>query len=328
MPHIHVVSGSGAGARRLLAEVTAGLEAKGYGGVRRQEASDWGTLLAENSCRGLFEENSLVVVEEAEKLGPLPKKFVPMLEGSGASNYILLSCKSDNVSIIPREAAAKCSFSKNASPPPWARERDELIMGTVRSKGVGISKSAVMLMKELFEDMGELASESEKVASFCALLGRKEISPSAVGDYCLSDGSRSLLKFLDALCAAHGADSMEALSELVLHSELTPLLSALHNRFRLAMYFALYPAERTVFSRALGARDYAARQAETAAKRYGGERLKNFVTGLIRMTSNERSGQSAGWFDLEVLVIDLLSGAGVLKQDQKPGAAPSRRMSG
>ena len=165
-------------------------------------------------------------------------------------------------------------------------------------------------MKELFEDMGELASESEKVASFCSILRHREISASAVGDYCLSDGSRSLLKFLDALCAARGTDSMEALSELALHSDMTPLLSALHNRFRIAMYFALFPAERAVFSRALGARDYAARQAEAAAKKYGAGRLRDFVTGLIRMTSNERSGQSAGWYDLEVLVIGLLSGSG------------------
>ncbi|MDR1133249.1 MAG: hypothetical protein LBL05_03755 [Synergistaceae bacterium] len=312
MPHLHVVSGSGAAARRLLAEVTAGLEAKGYGDVRRQEASDWGTLLTENSCRGLFEDNSLIIVEEAEKLGPLPKKFAPMLEGPDASAYILLACKSENASIIPKELAGKCSFSKNASPPPWSRERDELILEAARNLGIGVSKPAVLLMKELFEDMGELASESEKVASFCSILGRKEISASAVGDYCLSDGSRSLLKLLDALCSARGADSMEALSELALRSELTPLLSALHNRFRVAMYFALYPKEAAVFSRALGTRDYAARHAETAAKKYGAARLRDFVTGLIRMTSNERSGQSAGWFDLEVLVIDLLSGAGGL----------------
>lgn len=307
MPHIHVVSGSGAGARRLLAEVTAGLEAKGYEDVRRQEASDWGTLLTENSCRGLFEDNSLIIVEEAEKLGTLPKKFAQMLESPDASTYILLACKSENITMIPKELADKCSFSKSASPPPWSRERDELILASARNRGIGISKSAVFLMKELFEDMGELASESEKVASFCSILRHKEISSSAVGDYCLSDGSRSLLKFLDSLCAARGADSIAALSELVLHSELAPLLSALHNRFRIAMYFALYPAERAVFSRALGARDYAARQAETAAKKYGAERLRDFVTGLIRMTSNERSGQSAGWFDLEVLVLDLLS---------------------
>jgi DNA polymerase-3 subunit delta len=310
MPHLHVVSGSGAAARRLLAEVTAGLEAKGYGDIRRQEASDWGTLLTENSCRGLFEDNSLVIVEEAEKLGALPEKFASMLEGPGALTYIVLACKSENASIVPKELAEKCSFSKNASPPPWSRERDELILKSARSQGVGISKSAVLLMKELFEDMGELASESEKVASFCSILRRNEISSSDVGDYCLSDGSRSLLKLLDSLCAARSADTIGALSELALRSELTPLLSALHNRFRIAMYFARFPAERAVFSRALGARDYAARQAETAAKKYGPERLKNFVTGLIRMTSNERSGQSAGWFDLEVLVIDLLSGAG------------------
>jgi DNA polymerase III delta subunit len=313
MPHLHVVSGSGAGARRLLSEVTAALEAKGYADVRRQEASDWGTLLTENSCRGLFEDNSLVVVEEAEKLGALPEKFAPMLEGPDALAYIVLACKSENASIIPKKLADRCSFSKSASPPPWSRERDELILASARSRGIGVSKAALTLLKELFDDMGELASESEKVASFCKILGRKEISPAAVGDYCLSDGSRSLLKFLDALCAARGADSLEALSELAVHSlrsELTPILSALHNRFRIAMYFALYPAERAVFSRALGARDYAARQAETAAKKYGAARLRDFVTGLVRITSNERSGQSAGWFDLEVLVIDLLSGTG------------------
>jgi DNA polymerase-3 subunit delta len=230
-----------------------------------------------------------------------------MLEGPDADTRILLVCKPDGQSIIPKEYAGRCTLSKTSSPPPWSKERDAIILGEAKKRGVGVSGAALAMMKELFEDIGELASEAGTVAGVCALRGAREISAEDVEELCLSDGNRNLLKLLDGLCAADYSGSLASLEELSARSELMPLLAALHNRFRLAMYLAVFQKEKAGVMNALGAKDYAARNAEAAARNYGAERLKNFVTGIIRITSNERTGQGASWRDLSLLVIDLLS---------------------
>jgi DNA polymerase-3 subunit delta len=176
-----------------------------------------------------------------------------------------------------------------------------------RAEGIGVSREAVAILKELFEDTGELASEARKVACACALGHRREISVADVEKLCLSDGNRNLLKLLDGLCAGRVQESLASLGEMGGRSELLPLLSALHNRFRLAMYFAMFPGERADFAKMLDARDYASRNAEAAARKYGAGKLGAFVNGLIRIASSERVGQGSSWRDLSLLVIGLLS---------------------
>ena len=307
MPHLHVISGSGAAVRRLLAEETAKLLRGGCDDINSVEPRDWCTLLSENSGRGLWSDKTAVIVEEAERLGPLPARLAPMLEGPCADNVILLVCKSDGPSIIPKELAGRCTVSKVTQPPPWSRERDEIIYAEAKKFGVSVSRQAVSMLKEMFEDIGELAAEAGMVARVCSLKGAREITPADVGETCLSDGSRNLLKLLDGLCAGNHAHCMASLEELSARSELQPLIAALHNRFRLAMYLAVFRDDRAGVIRAFGARDYAAKQAETAVRLYGAERLSEFVTGLIRITSNDRSGRGADWRDLSLLVLDLLS---------------------
>jgi DNA polymerase-3 subunit delta len=176
-----------------------------------------------------------------------------------------------------------------------------------RRQGIGIARGAVSILKELFEDVGELAAEAEKLACFCVFRKIREISEADVEEFCMSDGSRNMLRLLDGLCAGHSVESLTSLNDMSGRSELLPLLSALHNRFRLALYFAVFPGDKANFARALGAKDYAMRNADSAARKYGSEKLSVFVTGLIRITSNERIGQGAAWRDLSLLVIDLLS---------------------
>jgi DNA polymerase-3 subunit delta len=310
MPHLHVLSGSGASLRRLLADETAKLASAGYTGVRRQEGGDWGALLCENRGRDLFDELSVVVVEDGETLGTMPGRLAPMLEGSGASTHILLVCKTDGPRPVAREHEALCTISKVEAPPPWSKERDGIILSEARKHGVGATRNAVFLLKELFDDISELASEAEKVARVCVLRRRSEVSVSDVEDFCMSDGNRNLLKLLDGLCSGNRAESLASFEDMSARSELTPLLSALHNRFRMAMYFALFPGERSLYARALGAKDYAARMAGEAAAMYGSAKLLDFVTGLIRIAANERTGRGASWKDLGVLVIDLLAAPG------------------
>ncbi|MCL2684290.1 MAG: hypothetical protein FWE55_03505 [Synergistaceae bacterium] len=309
MPHLHIISGTGAAVRRLLGEEKAKLENDGYEDVGSTEAGDWVTLLSENSGRGLWSDKSAVIVEEAERLGPLPGRLAPMLEGPGADNVILLVCKPD-VSVVPKECAGCCTFSRVSSPPPWSKERDEIIYSEAKKFGVGISRRSVSMLKEMFEDIGELAAETGMIARVCSLRKTGEITAAHVEELCLSDGSRNMLKLLDGLCAGNCGDCMASLEDLSRRSEFQPLIAALHNRFRLAMYLAMFRGERAGVVRALGARDYAVRNAETAAKTYGAERLKKFVTGLVRITASDRAGRGADWRDLSLLVIELLSGAG------------------
>ena len=134
------------------------------------------------------------------------------------------------------------------------------------------------------------------------------ITAADVETLCLSDGSRSLLKLLDGLCSGKYADCLVSL-EYLREGELLPLVSALYNRFRLAFYIAAFPSEKGLFLKSLAARDYAARLADGAAQLYGKAKIKNFLLGLMRINANEKSGMGASWYDLDVLVSELLSGA-------------------
>ena len=314
MPHLHLLIAAGTAQRRLVASELEKLTKKGYTLSSRQDGGEWGRLLTENSGGGLFSEKSVVVVEEAEKLGPLPEQLVPLLEAGDSSVIILAVCKSETPALVPKTHLGSCTVTKASEPSPWSRERDDIVNGAAKKHGVTVARDALMLLKELFEDCGELEGETEKLALFC--LHRKKTDPRAasgitaadVESLCLSDGSRSLLKLLDGLCSGKYAECLVSL-EYLKEGELLPLVSALYNRFRLAFYAAAFPVERELFSKALGARDYAMRMADGAARLYGKVRLMNFLVGLMRINANEKSGMGASWHDLDILVTDLLSGA-------------------
>jgi DNA polymerase III delta subunit len=308
MPHLHLVTGSGTAQRRLLAKELAALAKKGYELGAKMEGGEWRSLLTEHRGPGLFEERSVVVVEDAEKLGLMPENLAPLLESPDASVVIILAAKSETPAIVPKELLEKCSRSKAEEPSPWSKDRDAIVADAAKKHGVSIGRDSVWLIKEMFEDAGELASEADKVALCCALSGRRAVSREDVETFCLSGGSKSLLKLLDGICAGQAAQSLAALNVLMTNGELLPTASALHNRMRLALYSAAFPNERARFAKALGAKDYASRQADQAASLYGRAKLLDFVTGLISINSNEKSGAGASWRDLNVLVINLLSG--------------------
>jgi DNA polymerase-3 subunit delta len=310
MPHLHLITGTGTAQRRLLASALDALASKGYEAVSRREGGDWRALLTENRGGGLFDDKSVILVDEAEKLGLMPENLAPLLEGEDAAVVILLACKSETPAIIPKELALKCSRSKAEEPSPWSKDRDDIVRAAAQKHGVSVSRDSIALIKELFEDAGELASEAEKLALYRSISGRREISRQDVETYCLSDGGKSTLKLLDGICAGRTAQTLASLGVLMTNAELLPTLSALHNRVRLAFYFAAFPREREMIAKALGARDYASRQATQAASLYGKAELLEFIVGLIRINANEKSGMGASWRDLNILVINLMSGVG------------------
>ncbi|MDR1944291.1 MAG: hypothetical protein LBQ19_05665 [Synergistaceae bacterium] len=307
MPHLHLIVGTGTAQRRLLSSALDTLKKKGYETDLRREGGEWRSLLTENRGGGLFGDRSVIVIDDAEKLGLMPENLAPLLESDGAAVEILLVLKSETPAIIPKDLLARCSRSKAEEPSPWSKERDEVIRSESRKFGVTISQEALSLLKELFEDSGELAGETAKLANFCAVSGNREISREDVEKLCLTDGGRNMLKLLDGICKGRALESLACLEGLSANSELLPIIGALHNRFRLALYASFFPRERDALARALGARDYAARMAGQAASLYGSVKLLDFVTGLIRINMNEKSGAGASWRDLNVLIIDLMS---------------------
>lgn len=283
------------------------LAAKGYQLRLRQEGGDWNSLLTENRGGGLFGGKGFVVVDDAEKLGSMPPALAPLLEGPESSVVIFLVCKAESASFIPKEFAGKCSVSKAAEFSPWSKDRDDMIREISKRRGVSVNRDAVALLKDLFEDSGELASETEKLALFSEMRKQSEISVTDIELFCLSDGSRSLLKLLDGICSGNCVESLYSLDVLSRNGELLPLVSALHNRIRLAYYLVSSPRDKSVFAKALGARDYALRQADQAARIYGKAKLQACMIGLIRINANEKSGMGASWRDLNLLLIELMS---------------------
>ena len=306
MAHVHILAGAGTLQRRLLERTIEDARKKGYDEVRRTEGADWRALLTENRGGGLFEEKVLIVLGDADKMGQIPAALSGLLEKPGAGTIILTPCASETT-VASKELLPFCSVSKATQPSPWSKERDEAIQKAAEKHGVSIMRDAVSLIKEFFDDMGEAEAEAEKLAAASLARGRRKIETSDVELLCLSDDSRVMLKLLDGICNGKALESIAALEALRRNAELLPTLSALHNRVRLALYTAAFPKEKSAFSRALGARDYAQRQAENAARLYGREKLVALVMGLVRINSNEKTGQGASWRDLDMLIIDLLS---------------------
>ena len=123
---------------------------------------------------------------------------------------------------------------------------------------------------------------------------------------CLDDGSRNLLRLLDGLCTGDAVGVVKSLRAMSSSADLIPSITPIHNRMRLAWYASL-GSDGAAIGRALGAKDYAWRMASQAARRYGRAALTDFISDLLRISIEERSGCGAGWNGLETAVIKLLA---------------------
>lgn len=303
MPDLRLIVASGTAQRRVLEETTTALEQKGYVLSGRQEGGEWVSLLSENMSGGLFDENRFVVVDNAALLGAMPENLISTVE-PGASVVILLVYDTEPVKLIPGEILKRCEIVKAETFPRWPRERQEWVAALAKKMNLSIDRDAVSLIVELLDDPEEIRAQ---LFSLSLLRSNALIRKSDVEALCLDDGSGNLLKLLDSLCGGDAVGAVKALRAISGRGELFPLITALHNRMRLALYAAEYQREGAKFAQALGARDYAWRQASGAARRYGAAALLSFVIGLIKINIEERSGQGAGWFSLELLVTELLS---------------------
>lgn len=327
MPHVYIVSANGGAQRTLVERAVSGYTKKGYE-VVRQEGGVWGDLLTQNLGGGLFDERSVIVVEAAEKLGDLPLSFAATLEGPDAPCVLLLVCKartarsnsadqdeqetddssdqteaSANAIPVPKQLLDKCTLVKAPPvPPPWSKERDRIVISSAKSFGISASGDVVAVMKELFDDIDELANETAKVAQYCAYMGRRSISLADVQDLCLADGARDMLQLTDGLCDGKRDLVLMLIGRLSKSAELQVILASLHNRFRLAAYI-----DHQEILAQIEASDHAKRMAASALRSYGRQKIVRFLAGIIEMTMSSRSGIGDGWRDLEIAAIELMS---------------------
>lgn len=328
MPRLILISAAVSAQKALLEDVIRKLRSRGYPEPTVHAASDWGTVLTELSGGSLFDDRSVAVVEDADKLGEMPMRFARMIEGEeAASVVILLSCpktaraKADGggtegaqtadepapKELISKELISKCTVIKApAAPPPWSKERDAAIRTVAARYGTAVDPDAAGMLKESFSDMGELTSETDKLARWTSARGARTVTAEDVSELCLEDGDRDLLRLLDSICAADAPAVMRALEETARHFELIPLATALNNRLRAAVYIAEYGQNAGTILRAIGSSDHASRMAETAARYYPITALVDYTVGLFRLSANEKTGTGAGRRDLELLTLDLL----------------------
>ena len=316
MPSLFLITASGTAQRRLLEETQAELEKKGYVLSGKQEGGDWGELLSDNMSGGLFDDNRMIIIESAALLGAFPEDLGAMADPSSPVVLILIY-DTDPAKHFPKKVLEKCRVIKAPPFPRWARERQAWVLKFAREAGVSISKEAAALLVELTEDPEEMR---RRLLSLSLLRGEGAIMPADVENMCLDDGTRNLLKLLDGLCGGDCAVTLKSLRSISKNGEIIPLISALHNRMRLAWYASANPGREMLFSGSLGAKDYAWRMAGSAARLYPRNAIADFVLGLIRMNISEKSGTGAGWIGLETLVTDLL---GKLHKTEGHGPRPS-----
>ena len=303
MPSLLLIAASGTAQRRLLEETVVDFEKKGYVVSGRQEGGEWSPLLSDNLSGGLFDENRIVIVDSASLLGPLPESFDPMIEADSPV-VIILVYDSEPVKLFPEKTFKRCRVLKAAPFPRWPNERTKWTLDLAKEMKIRIDRDAAALIVELTEDPEEIRRE---LSSLSLLKKNGTINVADVENMCLDDGARDLLKLLDGLCEGDYTKTLKSLHSISKNGDLIPLVSAVHNRMRLAWYSSIYPKERALFEQSLGAKNYAWRMAGNAVGRYSNESISKFVLGLIKININEKSGTGSGWTGIETLVIELMS---------------------
>ncbi|MDR1741557.1 MAG: hypothetical protein LBR38_06910 [Synergistaceae bacterium] len=290
--------------RRKLEELLAELARSGL--VLRARMSErlpsgWPEALALAKGRGLFDAKSVTVIEGAEQLGPFPPALIGLLDQKGDSNVLVTVFTGDAKKTFPKELDKAVTFIRaDQSVPPWKRK--DWIIGLARERGASIEPAAAALLAETIESQEELRSEIDKLI---ACSDDKAITAALVRALSFDEGGGVMLRFLDGVCMARGADVVSAMRRL--SSDPSPLLAltSLYNRLRPALYASAFKDQASEQLPRAGA--YAERMAKSALANYGAEHVKEFMLRLIGLSYTEKTSASGGWPAFEAAVWKLMS---------------------
>ena len=295
--------------RRKLKELLEDLSKKGYALTGKMEApphNGWPEIVAASRSGGLFDDKRITIVEAAEQFEPFPTALAEYLEGEEADAVLVAVFASDSKKVFAKEILKKITFIKaDASVPPWSRK--EWLMSLAREKSYKLEAAAAALLAESVESQEELRGELEKLALHAA---GKPITVETVRQLSFDEGGNALLRFLDGVCQGRVDDVLNALRHLKSDPSPLPLLTALYNRLRPALYIACFsPEMEPKVLAATGAREYALRMARNAISRFGKNGVKHFMLDLIRLSYLEKTSFAEGWFGFETALWRFMGGS-------------------
>jgi len=316
MPHLCVIP-AGIAQRRQLGEYISSynqqgyalsmrLDAKGHSSPENKEIS-WNSVFAMSRSGGLFAEKQLFIVESAENLGEFPEELEQFLYSAAESDSIVIcvfasegkgSTAAKNFSA---SALKKIEFAeKEEAVPPWKRR--DWIMRLSKDMGVSISHDAAALLAESIDEQEELRGELTKLANYSK---PNQISLELVRQLSFDEGGSVMLKFLDGFSLGKADDVISSLRYQKHDASPLPIITALSNRLRAALYITLFEDEQKALA-ALGVRDYAARMAKQALKIYGKSEIQKFMLELTRLSFMEKTNYGEGWVGFEAALLLLL----------------------
>lgn len=313
MPHFKVIPNAGATTRRLLDETLESLETLGYGRGPVQEGGDWHTLLSESRSGGLFCERLVTVVEGAELLGPYPEELVHLIEDEGADGVIILVYGGDARKFFSTRCREKIFFIEGEKVPFWPSQRKTWLRKFASGKGIRLGEPAAALLVDMLEDPEELRSRVESLGAYTS---GKEVTEEMVKRLAFDEGHGKMLQFLDAFCGAQIGEMMRSFEYLRKEPSPLPLITALYNRIRPAVYlsFGSKEAVKKVWA-LLKVRNYAGRMASEASRRYPANSLMKLASELAALSLREKTSAGEGWQGVETA---LFRCAGLSEDKKKP----------
>ncbi|MDR2528722.1 MAG: hypothetical protein LBD04_06885 [Synergistaceae bacterium] len=293
--------------RRKLEELTSDLAKKGYVLTSKIETpGGWAEIVAASRSGGLFDDKRMMVVENAEQMGLFPPSLAGLLEDEADDVIVaVFAGETKNAQkIFSGVPSQKVTFIRApAAVPPWGRGK--WLMGLAAEKGCRLEASAAALLTESLESQEELRAELDKLAFYA---GGKPITVEAVKLLSFDEGGNALLRFLDGVCQNRRRDVLNALRHLQSNPSPLPLLTALYNRMRPALYIACTApqAEARALAAVGATREYVLRMARAALEHFGAESVKNFMLGLIRLSYLEKTSAAEGWPGFEIALWGLM----------------------
>ena len=320
MPYLCVVP-AGIAQRRQLGEYISTYSKLGYSVSSRLDAKagthstsdnkeiSWNSIFAMSRSGGLFAEKQLFIIESAESLGEFPEDLEQYLDLDADADSVVVCVFSSegkgSSKIFSSNASSKIEFiKKEESIPPWKRK--DWVMRFSKELGVQISSDAAALLAESIDEQEELRGELVKLADYSR---PHQISLELVKQLSFDEGGSSMLKFLDGFSLGKASDVISSLKHLKQENSPLPMITALSNRLRPALYITLFKEEQAVIA-ALGIRDYAARMAKQALKIYGKPAIQKFMLELLRLSFMEKTNYAEGWAGFEAALLLLLSNQG------------------
>ena len=316
MPHLLVIS-AGVSQRRQLAEYISSYDKRGYALPMRFDAKtgklpgnneiSWNSVFAMSRSGGLFADKQLFVVESAENLGEFPSDLEQFLVSDPEADSVIICVFASEgrggstTKVFSAVAQKSIKFAaKDEAVPPWKRK--DWIIRLSKDLGVSIANDAAALLAESIDEQEELRGELAKLADYSR---PHQITLELARQLSFDEGGSATLKFLDGFSLGTVEDVVLSLKHLKQEASPLPMITALSNRLRPALYITLFKNEEEALA-ALGVRDYAARMSKQALKNYGKDAIQMFMLELARLSYFEKTNYALGWAGFETALLLLL----------------------